>query len=140
MKKFLALLSILLLSVTLVLFLNKNAPTGQKTSMQSSNSISIDLNNDNSAETLELSKSCGTSGCNLQIYTNQHDKVSEINLVQAVYLGTTTSQGWTDLVVETSGGGAPKNAYLLKFDGRTYPIHPQDGMEIQTTVGLTKVF
>ncbi len=139
MKKFLALLSILLLSVTLVLFLNKNAPTGQKTSMQSSNSISIDLNNDNSAETLELSKSCGTSGCNLQIYTNQHDKVSEINLVQAVYLSTTTSQGWTDLVIETYGGGAPRVFYKLEFNGSTYPFTPYDGTEIDSPDNLTPI-
>ena len=140
MKKLLALLSILLLSVTLVLFLNKNVPTEQKNSVQSSHSISVDLNNDNSAETLEFSKVCGTGGCNLQIYTKEHNLLSEINLVQGVYLGTTTSQGWTDLVIETYGGGAPKTLYLLQFNGSTYPTHPEEGTEIDTVAGLSKIF
>jgi hypothetical protein len=94
----------------------------------------VDLNGDGHNEALVYLMGrniCGSSGCELYIYTPAGDswrEVSEVGLTQLpVQLLPTSHHGWKDLVVFVSGGGVLPGYYVrLQFNGRSYPDSSND--------------
>lgn len=91
----------------------------------------IDLNSDNRADALVMLNDlywCGTGGCNLVIFKGVpqgYQPISNISLVrEPVWISTTKTNGWHDLILEVSGGGTPAKHVALKFDGHQYPDNP----------------
>lgn len=87
-----------------------------------------DLNSDGRMERIIYvidACNCGTGGCGLMVLTPVGDR---FELVGDISLGwppievlETTHQGWRDLSVHISGGGATPHRAALPFDGKTYP-------------------
>ncbi|WP_260580478.1 hypothetical protein [Sphingopyxis sp. PET50] len=87
-----------------------------------------DLDNDGRMERIIYvidSCNCGTGGCGLMVLTPIGDK---FELVGDISLGwppievlETTHNGWHDLSVHISGGGAMPHRAALPFDGKGYP-------------------
>lgn len=90
-----------------------------------------DLNGDGTDEAIIhviSSWVCGSGGCNTLVLTPAGPmwrKVGDISVSRSpvTVLGTSTN-GWSDLTVDVSGGGSPSGIALLKFDGETYPSNP----------------
>lgn len=86
-----------------------------------------DLNGDKHLDLLLLHQSsdfCGSGGCLLMIFKNTgtgFEYVNSIGTIRSVYLGTTTTNGWRDIVVGYSGGGGPSGYTQFQFNGRVYP-------------------
>ena len=101
----------------------------------------IDLNQDGVLDALVLlgsSNWCGSGGCTLLVFQGEGDGVlmdqelnnefrlvSKITLVQQpVIVSTNQTNGWRDLLLQMSGGGAPVGTVALQFDGEAYPSNP----------------
>jgi hypothetical protein len=67
---------------------------------------------------------CGTGGCTLLVFRASEDAyafVSESSVTRdPVRVGTGTSNGWRDLIVNTRGPGD----VVLHYDGSGYPSNP----------------
>jgi len=93
---------------------------------------SADLNGDGQAELIVHvigSMACGTGGCTTLVFTP--DEASGFRLVTAISvtrppirMSAQTTNGWHNLIVHVSGGGATPHDAELAFDGRTYPSNP----------------
>jgi hypothetical protein len=100
-----------------------------------------DLNQDGRSDALVLLGSpnwCGTGGCTLLVFEGMENQdplpgepddtytlVSRISLVQEpLIISDTATNGWQDLILEVSGGGATPGQVVLTFDGSTYPTNP----------------
>ena len=68
---------------------------------------------------------CGTGGCNLRVLTQAGPmwrSVGDVSVSRTpVRVLDTRSNGWKNLTVEISGGGAAPATVLLEFDGENYP-------------------
>lgn len=100
----------------------------------------IDLNDDGALDALVLLVSanwCGSGGCTLLVFEGQEEGlqtvtpgngfrlVSQSTLIrEPLIVSETRTQGWRDLVVNVSGGGAKPTQVALQFDGQTYPSNP----------------
>lgn len=100
----------------------------------------IDLNDDEILDALVLlvsSNWCGSGGCTLLVFEGQKEGlqtvepgdefrlVSQSTLIQEpLIVSENRTQGWRDLVVEVSGGGAKPAQVALQFDGQAYPENP----------------
>lgn len=97
----------------------------------------VDLNGDDRDDALvflEGAAWCGSSGCTLLVMVGTAPEdaaevgafapAAEISLMHApVYVSTTTTEGWHDLIVEDGQGTWRR----LRFDGETYPFSPAGG-------------
>ncbi len=91
----------------------------------------IDLNLDGTEDALVLMGPpdwCGTGGCTLLVFEgtgNDFQFRSRTTLVQTPFtVSENQTQGWRDLVLEVSGGGATPATVALQFDGQEYPLNP----------------
>ena len=66
----------------------------------------------------------GTGGDSAVIYKDNNgtlEEISDFTLIRnPIIISDEKSNGWTDIIVEYSGGGAPKKYAILKYDGNEY--------------------
>ncbi len=90
--------------------------------------LEYDLNGDGSKELLVQLNWCGSGGCTMLIFENQQQEWrfnSRITLVRTpMNLGLQATNGWQDIVLFVSGGGATPNQHVLKFSNSKYPMNP----------------
>jgi hypothetical protein len=71
---------------------------------------------------------CGTGGCRILIFKGvgkNYSLITEMSVSRPpVWVTSTKTQGWSDLIFYNSGGGTKPFYSLLKFDGKTYPENP----------------
>ena len=95
----------------------------------------VDLNADGSKEALVLMLGSywgGTGGQTMFIFKggpNGFNFVSKMTGVRGPMQGSlcvmkSKSNGWRDIAVRVSGGGAQQKYAAMKFDGRKYPLNP----------------
>lgn len=94
-------------------------------------SANVDLDGDGSSESLVYVAGpyfCGTGGCPLVVLTmgeNDFRVVTQTSITQLpVGVLESSNNGWRDIWVTTSGGGAPNEVKKLSFDGTSYPENP----------------
>jgi hypothetical protein len=91
----------------------------------------VDLDGDGVPELLVYVNSpsvCGSGGCTTFIFRKQdaaYKLISSITLTRTpIYVSTTKSNGWRDLIIPIAGGGAREGYAVLAYDGKTYPDNP----------------
>jgi len=91
----------------------------------------VDLNNDNIAETivhLVGGFTCGTGGCTTLIFRSDGTRlelISHLTLTNnPILVSHQTTNGWRDLVLFVSGGGTKASYHRLRFTGNSYPENP----------------
>ncbi len=91
----------------------------------------VDLNNDSIPETIVYlvgRDTCGTGGCTTLIFRssgNRHELISHLTLTRnPILVSHKTTNGWRDLVLYVSGGGAKASYHRLRFTGNSYPENP----------------
>ncbi|MEW3510655.1 hypothetical protein AB1I65_05590 [Clostridium butyricum] len=66
----------------------------------------------------------GTGGDSAVIYKDNNgtlEEISDFTLIRnPIIISDEKSNGWNDIIVEYSGGGAPKKYAILKYDGNKY--------------------
>ncbi len=92
-----------------------------------------DLDSDGRRDALVLFKNpygywCGIHGCTILVMKANNDSFTLINAILPVrsplYIGTTETNGWKDLIVRVSGRRKKTKNVVMRFDGKRYPIHP----------------
>lgn len=87
-----------------------------------------DLNGNGVAELLVYVNWCGSGGCTLLTFEQQGDHhrfVSRTTLVHSpVMISANSHNGWQDLLLQISGGGANPGIVALRYDGFSYPLNP----------------
>ncbi len=90
-----------------------------------------DLNGDGRSEAIAYlvgSYTCGTGGCTTLIFEDQGSEYtlnSYLTLVNPpVIVSDQTTNGWQDLILYVTGGGADSGYYQLQHDGQSYPSNP----------------
>lgn len=98
----------------------------------------IDLNGDGNLDAIVFASGnsiCGTGGCEMLIFKGNgksYELLTEMSVSRPpIWISSTKTKGWSDLVFYNSGGGIKHFYSLLKFDGRTYPENPTVEPEIQ---------
>nr|WP_269809157.1 hypothetical protein [Enterovibrio nigricans] len=90
--------------------------------------LTQDLNSDGDKELLVLTDWCGSGGCTVLIFSNQHGEWqfnSRITLAHVPFqMSNATSNGWHDLIFPVGGGGAKAASHVLQFNGQRYPGNP----------------
>jgi hypothetical protein len=95
-------------------------------------SVSVDLNNDGSPETVVYligNDWCGSGGCTMLILTTEtgyYKVITKTTITRLpVRLLNTRTRGWSDIAVTVQGGGIMQ-AYeaRLRFNGKKYPSNP----------------
>jgi len=90
--------------------------------------LEYDLNGDGKKELLAQLDWCGSGGCTLLIFENHQQEWrfnSRVSLVRTpINLGLEQNNGWQDLVLFVSDGGAIPNQHVLKHQGGRYPLNP----------------
>jgi len=91
----------------------------------------VDLNNDSVPETIVYligGFTCGTGGCTTLIFRSSGDRyelISHLTLTNnPILVSHQTSNGWRDLVLYVSGGGAKASYHRLRFTENSYPENP----------------
>lgn len=104
--------------------------------MESVNSVrylynAVDLNNDNTAEIIVYlvgGFTCGTGGCTTLVFRSsgsRYELISHLTLTSnPILVSHQTTNGWKDLVLYVSGGGAKPSYRRLQFTGKGYPGNP----------------
>lgn len=86
---------------------------------------------------------CGTGGCNLLVLTQAGPmwrSVGDVSVSRTpVRVLNTETNGWRDLTVEVSGGGATPATALLNFDGESYPENASVAPEADASSAGTEV-
>ncbi len=71
---------------------------------------------------------CGSGGCNTLVFTPEGRglcRVADVSVNRPpIVAAETRTNGWRDLVVAVSGGGAKGGRARLAFDGTAYPGNP----------------
>jgi len=108
--------------------------------------VGVDLNGDGQAEALVYLTGeawCAKTGCTLAIFRNGQFGYRPVATVRRVKLplriGSSESQGWRDLIVDTGGAGMPVQTVALKFSGRGYPGNATTIAPIPTGVPIESV-
>lgn len=103
--------------------INKTDPAGTRYRW-----LTYDLNGDGNEELITQLDWCGSGGCTLLIFENHEDNWrfnSRMTLVNTpINLGVNSSEGWRDLVLFVSGGGATPNQHIMEYTGVSYPLNP----------------
>jgi hypothetical protein len=91
----------------------------------------VDLNNDSIPETIVYlvgRETCGSGGCTTLIFRSsgdRHELISHLTLTNnPIIVSHQTTNGWRDLVLYVSGGGAKASYHRLRFTGNNYPENP----------------
>ena len=99
----------------------------------------VDLNGDNKPEVLVRLVGggiCGSGGCSTLIFQTvgqDYRLVSDIALTGgSVIVTNQKTLGWNDLIVSSRS-----SYHLMRFNGRTYPISPEDGLAVQQNAIIT---
>jgi uncharacterized protein len=109
----------------------------------------IDLNDDGILDALVLLTGrdwCGTGGCTMLVFQGQGKDfrlVSSSTLIHPpVTVSDTKTNGWRDLIVDVSGGGATPSKVALTFNGTGYPDNPstQPSLPANAAIAGTVVF
>ena len=68
---------------------------------------------------------CGTGGCTMLIFENHNDNWrfnSRITTIRSpITLANYQHNGWRDLIIPVSGGGAKASNRILEYTGVSYP-------------------
>lgn len=103
--------------------INKTDPTGTRYRW-----LTYDLNGDGNEELITQLDWCGSGGCTLLVFENHQQSWrfnSRITLVNTpINLGNNHNDGWQDMILFVSGGGAIPNQHILKYNGVSYPLNP----------------
>ena len=90
-----------------------------------------DLNGDGKAEFVIHvlgPAACGTGGCTTLVFTPEGDGFRRVATITVssppVRISSQSSNGWRDLIVHVSGGGAADGDVQLRFTGQSYPENP----------------
>ena len=91
----------------------------------------VDLNDDGVTETMVYlfgGDVCGTGGCTALIFRSEgqtHALMTRLTLVSnPIVVSDRTTNGWHDLVLYVSGGGAEPAYHVLQHAGTGYPQNP----------------
>lgn len=91
----------------------------------------VDLNDDSKLDAIVFVSGdsiCGTGGCEVLIFKGDgknYTLLTEMSVSRPpVFVGTTQTKGWKDLLMQVSGGGIKSYYAVLKFDGKSYPENP----------------
>lgn len=94
-------------------------------------SAATDLNSDGSPEWIYYALDgslCGTGGCPMVVVAREGSDfriVAQTTVTQLpIRRLSSTSNGWSDLSVAISGGGAETRQAKLSYDGEQYPSNP----------------
>lgn len=112
------------------------------------NTFLVDLNNDDLLDALLIptqpSDFCGNGGCMTTVFANTGESfvlVGTISVTRSVYLGTTYTNGWRDIITGYSGGGGPSGYTRQQFNGTEYLTgNASLGPAVNSVEGLEKVF
>lgn len=103
----------------------------------------VDLNGDNRPEVLVQIDGhgiCGSGGCPTFIFRSvgqDYQLVSEIALTWgSVIVTAQKSNGWNDLILRP-GHNLESGYRLMRFNGRTYPASPADGLTVRQNSTIT---
>ncbi len=110
-----------------------------------------DLNNDGRRDALVLFEApygywCGSHGCTMLVMKAKNEDFSLVNSIQPVrepvYISPEASNGWKDIMVRVSGRWSGAKNVAMKYDGREYPMNPdeQPPLERLATNTFTRVF
>ena len=90
-----------------------------------------DLNGDGQAEFVVHvigPAACGTGGCTTLVFTPDGDGFRRVSTITVssppVRISSVSTNGWRDLIVHVSGGGAADGDMQLKYSGQGYPEIP----------------
>lgn len=90
-----------------------------------------DLDSDGAAEVIAYVSGpmlCGSGGCNAYVLTPDDDgwrRVMRASVTQLpIHLLPERTNGWSDLMLSVSGGGAAGGQARMRFDGAAYPGNP----------------
>ena len=91
----------------------------------------LDLNGDNKPEYVVHvvgTAACGTGGCTTLVFTPEGDGFRRVSTITVssppVRISPHSSNGWRDVIVHVSGGGAADGDVQLKYAGQGYPENP----------------
>jgi hypothetical protein len=83
---------------------------------------------------------CVNSGCSALLFEpslGDYKQVANITGINTpVFVSSTQTKGWNDIVVYVSGGGVTPAYHVLKFDGTKYPSHPSVAPKITPEKGM----
>jgi uncharacterized protein len=102
---------------------------------------SIDLNADGKPELIVHvvgPMACGTGGCPTMVFTPSGSGYRLVTTISVsnppVRASLASTQGWRNLIVHVSGGGAEARDVELLFDGKSYPRNPTvPGTRVKST-------
>lgn len=95
--------------------------------------VRVDLDGDGKREGLVLFKLphtywCGWDGCGMAVFKAGAKKFTPMSVINSVrgpvYVRSTGTNGWRDIIIRTSGANMPDKNVVMMFDGRTYPNSP----------------
>lgn len=117
------------------------------TATSTAQSYFVDLNNDGNLDLLLLpqgnSDFCGNGGCQLMIFINNGNGNfvlnSTVGVTRSVFLPTTSTNGWRDIITAYSGGGGPSGFTKIQFDGKKYSDNASVGPAVKSVSGLEQV-
>lgn len=91
----------------------------------------VDLNGDDKPETfvylvgLYFSGSGGSSAVIFESNENEYNLISKFTVVNnPIVISENKTNGWNDIIMDVSGGGAESFYAQMKFDGNKYPSNP----------------
>jgi hypothetical protein len=100
----------------------------------------IDLDGDKKSEIvvhLQGQYFCGSGGCSTSIYKQFGQNYKLITQIgpnrSPIIVSNNKTKGWSDLIIHQSArsvGVANQGYYVLKFNGRSYPENPGDGVKL----------
>lgn len=96
----------------------------------------VDLNGDGQPEAIVYFRStqyCGSGGCSHLIFQKTGEEyrlVSNIFLSANLIVTNQKSNGWSDLIISPGHITLQDLHYLIKFNGKTYPSDPTEGILI----------
>jgi hypothetical protein len=95
----------------------------------------VDLNNDNRRDAVVIlhtpyNQWCGQHGCTMVVMKASNTAFTPISTSAPVrtpiYLATTSTQGWRDIIVPVSGRMQGRKDVLITFNGAGYPASPEN--------------
>lgn len=95
----------------------------------------VDVNGDGKEEIFTVlygSYVAGSGGGTGLLFDNEYKLVSQFSLVRTpIIISDNKTNGWNDILMYVSGGGAESFYAQMKFDGKTYPSNPSVQSEVK---------